>query len=135
MKKISPTTEEIKNAAFEIPKISKKENWIVILDRDEDTLFFAPKRIPREAELFHVNDEFSIYLDSKKQVRGLMVEYYENNFNKHHQTIKELSEEIFTNKKKVIIKLDSKNKKKVRHFQDAFIATLLSETGGASFHP
>lgn len=101
-------TQEIIN---KIPLISDKEKWVLTFDPDEGVLFYSPKIIPDNVKMFQVTDEFAIYLDKNKKIKGVMLEYYNANFIKHHPEFKELSKKLFGNAKKKAKIIDPARKK------------------------
>jgi hypothetical protein len=114
-----PTKEDIVNATKCIPDRAAKDGWVFTLDKEEGALYYSPVRIPSDAQLFQASDEFAIYLDSKKQIHGVMIEYVNANFLKHHIEFEDSYEELFesaSSKKKSIItvKPTSRNKETLK---------------------
>jgi len=79
------TNEQLINAVRSVPKVAKRESWRVSLDSDEGTLFYSPKVIPDDSELHQITDEFALYIDRDSNPTGVVVEYFESNFKKHHE--------------------------------------------------
>ena len=73
MEKIKPTQKELVEAIKEMPTIAQNERWVFTLDPDEDALFYSPRVIPQNTELFQVNDETAVYLNDKKELKGIMM--------------------------------------------------------------
>lgn len=88
----------ISEAIKKIHETAKKDNWVLTLDRDEGTLFYSPQNIPDGAELYQVTDESAIYLDKYSNPLGVMIEYYNLNFVKHHPEFKILTDKVFGDK-------------------------------------
>lgn len=96
--KTTITPADIINAVKIVPKAAKKEKWFFTFDKEEGTLYYSPKRVDRNAELYQVNDEFAVYLNKKtKAPKGVMVEYYRANFLKHHKEFQPLFKAVFDN--------------------------------------
>lgn len=93
--------EKIIEAVKNIPTTAEKEKWVLTLDREEGSLFYSPKSIPDGAELHQVTDEYALYMDKNFNPKGVMVEYYNVNFVKHHDSFKKLSSQIFKGKEKI----------------------------------
>jgi len=120
--------EEIKK----IPKIANRNNWVLSLDRDEDAMFYSKSVIPKGSELFQITDDFAIYLDKKKNVQGVMLEYFDNNFVEHHKVFRPLVDKVFKKDKEIVEINPQKTKNNdVKLFEKLFETTLISEACGA----
>ena len=75
-----------------MPAIARDEKWEVTFDSEEGTLFYSPKKIADGSELYQVNDEYALYLDRNMRPRGVMIEYFKDNFLKHHRALEKLDE-------------------------------------------
>ena len=127
--------EKIIEAVKSIPTIAEKEKWILTLDQEEGTLFYSPKIISDNAELYQVTDEYALYLDKDLNPKGVMVEYYNVNFVKHHDGFEKLSKEIFKNTDTVkTVDSDHAKKDKVT-FLKALLETTLIKEADSSFIP
>ncbi|MES2876665.1 MAG: hypothetical protein V4678_04320 [Patescibacteria group bacterium] len=62
--------------------------WTLEYDADVDQLYFGVKKIPKGYFLFQVNDEINLFVDKKSQVKGMFVEYFQNNFLEHNKELK-----------------------------------------------
>ncbi len=93
--------KKLKEAVKKIPRLAEKEGWVLTLDRDEGALFYSPKSIPDKSELFQVTDEYALYVDKNFNPRGVMIEYFNANFLKHHQGLEKLSKKLFGSRKKI----------------------------------
>ena len=87
--------EKIIEAVKNIPIVAEKNSWAIALDKDEGTLFYAPKNIPTNSELHQVTDEYAIYLDENLNPNGIVVEYFRANFLKHHELFKDVTQKVF----------------------------------------
>jgi len=124
------------NAVKQIPTIAKKHGWVVTLDRDEGSLFYSPKRIPSGTSLFQVTDEYALYVDKKNIPQGVMVEYFEHNFIKHHEAFEALTEKLFTSPKDVQTASEANNKKgTLTIFKELLEKTLIVEAMDESLCP
>lgn len=128
--------KNIIDAVKNIPLTAQKEKWVLTLDNDEGSFFYSPRRIPSGAMLYRVTDEYSIYLDDKLGLHGIMVECYNNNFVKHHPEFKIITQKIFdSNQKKIKIVDPSKGKNdNANLFKTLFERTLITEACGVKLH-
>lgn len=93
--------KKLKEAVKKIPGLAEKEGWVLTLDRDEGALFYSPKSIPAKSTLFQVTDEYALYVDKGFNPRGVMIEYFNANFLKHHRGLEKLSKKLFGSSKKI----------------------------------
>lgn len=101
MEKTLIKKEKLLEAVKNIPAIADSEQWVLTFDKEEGTLFYAPEYIPDGAELYQVTDEYALYVDKDFNPKGVMVEYFGNNFVKHHDFFEKLSSEVFAGDEKV----------------------------------
>ena len=118
--------EKIINVVKNIPAIASKEGWVLTLDKDEGALFYAPKIMPNKTELFQITDEYAIYLDSKFNPRGVMIEYYGVNFVKHHPEFETVTEKVFGEEDNK--KTETVNPKNNKNSDVAIFKSLLEKT-------
>lgn len=105
--------EKLIEATKNIPIIAKKEGWGFTFDKEEGSLFYSPIRMPSRTELHQITEEYAVYFDKNQRPRGLMIEYFKENFLKHHKNFQKLSNEIFKGRgkvKRVNLKKNSKEK-------------------------
>ena len=95
MEKMKIKQGDIKEAVEKIPSRATKERWVLTLDRDEGTFYYAPKVIPSNTELRQITDEYAVYFDKNLEPKGVMIEYYDVNFIKHHNKIAKISKKVF----------------------------------------
>jgi len=120
--------EKLLGAVKSIPSIADKEQWVLTMDKEEGTLFYSPEYMPDNVELHQVTDEYAMYVDKDFNPKGVMVEYYNVNFVKHHDFFEKLSSEIFKGSNKVEV-VDPSTIKNVEEKKDAvFLKTLLEIT-------
>ena len=120
--------QKLLKAVKQIPAIARKHGWVVTLDRDEGSLFYSPKRIPSGSDLFQVTDEYALYVDKKNIPQGVMVEYFEHNFIKHHEAFEALADKLFTSPKDVQVASEASNKKgTLTIFKELLEKTLIVE--------
>ncbi len=119
--------EAVKN----VPFVAEKEQWVLTLDKEEGSLFYSPNTISAGAELHQVTDEYALYLDKNYQPKGVMIEYYGQNFIKHHKTFQALTSIIFSGKEKIktINPKSNKNKNETELFKALLEITLIKEAG------
>lgn len=59
--------------------------WISHYDKDSDSLVMREQKLDLNTRKRYVNDEFAFYLDDKKNVRGIFIEYVTTNLISHHK--------------------------------------------------
>ncbi len=124
---------KLENAVKNIPAIANKENWTFTLDKEEGSLFYAPKIIPNNSALYQITDEYAIYLDNKNsKPTGVVVEYYQGNFLQHHKIFNKFNTKLFKTKEKErkIVVVDSRSAKNedIETFRALFENNLMKET-------
>jgi len=119
--------EKLLEAAKQVPIVAEKEKWVILLDKEEGTLYYSPKKISKGAELYQVSNEYALYLDKNFNPKGLMIEYYGENFLKHHKSFETLSKEMFGGNKKTINRKIRNSK--LPHFKALLESTLIKEAG------
>lgn len=128
MEKTMIKKEKIIKAVKNIPTIAEKEKWVITLDKEEGSLFYSPEFIEDNAELYQVTDEYSLYLDKDFNPKGVMIEYYNVNFVKHHHIFEKLSSEIFNDTTKIkTIDPTRPQKDKVAFLKALLETTLIKE--------
>lgn len=85
----------ILDAVKNIPVIASRESWVVSLDVDDGTLFYAPQVIPSGAKLHQVTDEYAIYLGEENKPSGVVIECFNANFIKHHEPLASMGSGLF----------------------------------------
>ena len=126
--------EKIIEAVKNVPFVAEKERWVLTLDKEEGSLFYSPNTISSGAELHQVTDEYALYLDKNSQPKGVMIEYYGQNFVKHHKTFRNFTSSIFSGKEKVKIVNPKSNKDKSEaELFRALLETTLIQEAGAKF--
>lgn len=131
-KTMNKTDTKLIEAVKNVPFIAEKEQWVLTLDKEENSLFYSPEKIPNGAELYQVTDEYALYLDKNMKPQGLMIEYYGQNFVEHHKEFKGLDKKLFSGNE-VIKTVDPKadNKKEVKMFKTLLMGTLMTEAANA----
>jgi hypothetical protein len=132
MKKMSNKNKFI-NAVKKIPMTAQKGGWVLTLDTEENALFYSPVKIPEGSELHQVTDEYALYLDKNFNPQGVMIEYYDQNFIKHHKAFKKLSNSLFSGQEKVKVadpnSKDSTENTAAIQFAALLEYTLIKEAG------
>ena len=107
-------SQKIFEALKKLPFVAEKERWLLTLDKNEGSLFYAPSQIPKGSELHQVTDEYAMYLDENNKPTGLMIEYFNVNFIKHHDIAAQMSKTVFessnSNQEEQTIVVDPKEK-------------------------
>lgn len=130
MEKTIINKKEIIKAVKNIPETAEKESWVFTLDREEGTLFYSPKIIPKNTNLHQVTNEYALYIDKYFKPKGVMVECYNVNFTKHHKAIEKISLSVFSGKEKVkVIDPNTNKKDDVTSLRALFEDTLIREIG------
>ena len=130
MDKMINNNKQLAEAVKAVPMTAEKESWVLTLDKEENTLFFSPKRIPDGAELHQVTDEYALYLSKDMKPQGLMIEYYGQNFVQHHKEFQDLDKKLFSKKEGTVV-IDPKARNAsndAKYFKAMLIDNLLSET-------
>jgi hypothetical protein len=130
MEQFINTNKKLVKAVKNIPTTADLQQWVFTLDDEEGTLFYSPMKIPDNAELHQITDEYALYTDANLNPLGVMVEYYNVNFIKHHDLFEKLSLKIFKGKEKVKV-VDPKQvngeKDTVQMFKALLERTLIKE--------
>ena len=134
MDKTTIKNEQLIDAAKSLPIVAEREGWVLTLDKEEGTLFYSPEKISDQAQLHQITDEYALYLDKDFKPQGMMIECYEQNFLKHHDSfIEELSEDVFKGKKEgetiVADPEGDKGKGKISTLAKFLESTLIKEAG------
>ncbi|MEK7516388.1 MAG: hypothetical protein AAB562_02220 [Patescibacteria group bacterium] len=128
--------EKLIEAVKNIPSIAKEEKWVLTFDRDEGALYYSPKIIPNNAELFQITDEYAIYFNKKYVPRGVMVEYYNQNFIKHHPEFETMTKAILGSdgQEKKMINSNKRSSQQTLIFKALFERTLVAEAFSNNLH-
>ncbi len=102
--------EQLLEAVKNIPIASEQEEWSLTLDKEEGSLFYAPKVIPDGTQLHQITDEYALYIDKDLNPKGVVVEYYRANFLQHHnKAFKKISSDVFKeNANDEVVTIDSR---------------------------
>ena len=132
MEKMKIKKEQLIEAAKNVPIIAAQEGWVLTFDREEGTLFYSPQKISDNAELHQITDECALYLDKNFKPKGMIIEYFKENFLEHHGLlIKELSQKVFDSKENLVIAKPEINNEdgKVAMIAKFLESTLIREAG------
>ena len=125
------TKEKLFGAIKNIPSVSASEGWVFTRDADEGTVFYSPNHISDGAELHQISSECALYVDKKSFApRGIVIEYYDNNFIEHHPELKEISGDVFGKQKqkdKVVVDPSKKGNKQAKYFKAIFESIIITE--------
>jgi hypothetical protein len=83
-------TDKILSQMLNLRDLAQKGSWELAYDEDNDSLYYAPNRIPKGSRLFNFGDEFAVYLDEDSNINGLFIEYFESNFTQHEKEYKKI---------------------------------------------
>lgn len=76
----------------------EKGKWNYYYDDDLDQLYITPiTGITKDFSLISVDQEFSVYIDDKSNVGGVMISYFRSNLSNHDNLFKQYKQ-IFTKK-------------------------------------
>ena len=116
--------------------VAERDKWAITLDKDEGALFYAPKVIPSDSALHQVTDEYALYIDKNSHPTGVVVEYFNGNFLKHHETFGDIASKFFEQKDKIItIPADKLKQNKNAEIFRALLETTLIKEADANFVP
>ena len=127
--------EQVMDAVKNIPIVAEREGWGLTLDKEEGSLFYAPKIIPSGSQLHQITDEYALYFDSNKNPKGVVIDYYRANFLKHHKSFDQVSLDVFGEngkENKEVITFDSnelKENSSAGILQALLESTLIREAG------
>lgn len=110
-KSLKPNLTKLKTQIAQMQDIAKKENWQYLYDQELDTFYFSPNRVDKEARLFAINDEYSLYLDENSNLKGIFIEYFKSNFLKHEKGFEEFNQ-VFTKRVKGFLTFPNNEKSK-----------------------
>ena len=127
--------EEVQEIVKQLAVKARENDWVFYLDKIDDTLYYSPSTVPNGAELYQVTDEFAVYLGKNRDLQGVAIEYYSNNFLSEHKSLKKLTEDVFILSNNVQeISLQKDEDEQISLFRDLFERTLISEASGADLH-
>lgn len=127
------TKKALIEAVKNIPIVAEREAWSLTLDRDDGTLFYAPRCVPAGSVLRQITDEYALYLDDKGDPVGVTIEYFCSNFLKHHDAFDEIAGDVFdgedlSSEPVITIGADAiKENKYAKIFRALLEATLIKE--------
>src|SRR3989344_8817985 len=87
-----------------ISETAKNDNWQAQYDSDLDCFYWTKLNISKNSTLKQFLDDFSLYINNKGAIEGLVIEYAKYNFLDHHKEFeplfgamtKKLDDTIFT---------------------------------------
>ena len=127
--------EQLIEAVKNIPIVAERDAWSLTLDKEEGSLFYAPKVIPTGSQLHQITDEYALYFDADRNPQGVVVDYYRANFLKHHKSFKQVSFDVFgktETEKGEVVAFDSEELKEngsADMFRALLESTLIKEAG------
>ena len=81
----------------DLRNLAQNGKWELSYDEDNDSLYYAPARIPKGTALFNFGSEFGIYIDGESNINGLFIEYFTSNFTEHEHEYKKIVELLDNN--------------------------------------
>src|SRR5258708_3590647 len=72
-----------------LKEIAGKEKWFYLYDKKLDQLSYAPKVLQSNYVLYSLTDDFTVYIDSQSNLKGLFIEYYSSNLAEHELEFKQ----------------------------------------------
>tara|TARA_Y100000310_G_scaffold248799_1_gene254749 strand:+ start:1279 stop:1683 length:405 start_codon:yes stop_codon:yes gene_type:complete len=101
---IKKDPKKIIDFAYNFKNLVNAKNWIPQYDVDTDSLAIIPSRLSKDARIRYIDNELAFYIRANGDIEGIFIEYFKNNFIKHHKDAK------FKKFNKVISKKEQKNK-------------------------
>lgn len=77
-----------------LPVIAEKEKWVPSYDKDLDFLYWTKYPLSNNCKLVKVSHETSLYINAKKEVEGVLVEYLVGNFISHNPSLKGITKQF-----------------------------------------
>jgi hypothetical protein len=107
------------NNLKELSKIAEEKKWTKSYDKDLDFLYWGNPDKTAKARTLKISQEVFIYIDDKKNLEGVGVEYLTSNFIEHKPEYKGLSD-LFTEKGegKIYTMSESVEKNNFHKFED-----------------
>lgn len=85
--KIELNKDKISGQLLNISDLAKKNKWKFDYNEEVDELTFGLETMPRNSFLFNVNNEINLFLTPTSRVNGIFIEYFANNYIKHHKEL------------------------------------------------
>lgn len=95
---------KFQNLINNLSTIALKNKWIPLYNKELDYFFWTQKNVSGEAKLVKVSHETSLYINPRKEIEGIFVEYLRTNFVEHNplygvllkQFTKKIDNNVFT---------------------------------------
>lgn len=113
---ININIKKITEQVIKIDSFIDKKKWTYKYDKELDSLYLSPGRIPSSYTVFSVGDEYSLFVNKSSKLGGIFIEYFKNNLTSHEPKMK-----IF---KRMFDSKDSKEKKEL--FTDVIKSEIIS---------
>lgn len=79
------------NLMDKISTVATLDKWPnVFYDTQLDLFVWKKNELSKDCRMVKISHEVYFYINSKKQVEGIMVEYFKNNFTKHNAEFKSI---------------------------------------------
>lgn len=86
--------KNIVDAMANLSEMAKQEGWITSYDPEADSLSVRKPHLSKESYKKYTDDEFAFYLNRKKEVEGVFMEYFLSNFVSHHKKFRPVVKEL-----------------------------------------
>jgi len=111
-----------------ISETAKNDNWQAQYDSDLDCFYWTKIKISKNSTLKQFLDDFSLYINNKGAIEGLVIEYAKYNFLGHHKEFEPLFGAM-TEKIDNAVYIVPKNKEdKIQHYLENIADKVAKET-------
>lgn len=83
--KLAINNRKLLDFAYMFRERIAKEHWVPRYDRETDEFSFTVPQLSKDARVKYFDDEFAFYVTPSEQIEGLFIEYFRNNFIRHHK--------------------------------------------------
>lgn len=82
--------EEFFNLIDQFSEVASLSKWRAVYDKKLDNLYWRKSQLSKNTKLVKVSHETFLYLSPKREVEGVFVEYFKNNFTKHNKRLRRI---------------------------------------------
>lgn len=111
-----------------ISEIAKNENWQAQYDADLDCFYWAKNKISKNSTLRQFLDDFSLYINNKGAIEGLVIEYAKYNFLDHHKEFEPLFGAMTKKIDDAIYTVPKNKEDKIQHYLENIADKVAKET-------
>ena len=105
---------------------AKLGKWQVFYDTKLDHLYWKKPKLSKDVNLVKLSHETYLYINSKKNIEGVFVEYLKNNFIEHNKKYKGMTK-LFNKKVDDQVYTISKKSKKMEDYFDKFSESIKAD--------